>query len=130
MAAHGSTTPHPEVIATKPLKAPFMAITKEKWGSPVALSSMYRFVNKAEIPPVAPARAVLTAAFAATCPVSSIPSTRAEPGLKPNPVGGTYIFLNEIYNQDIHIIVPNHGNYLYLHPNHNTIVPSNCRATE
>ena len=92
MAAHASTTPHPEVMATKPARDPFIACNIEKEGSPVLRSTRKRFVNSAVMPPAAPESAVLAAAIAATSPTFSIPRTKADPGLKPNPID----FENEI----------------------------------
>jgi hypothetical protein len=47
---------------------------------------MYKFVKRAEIPAAAPESPVETAAWAAATPKSGTVNSKADPGLKPNPV--------------------------------------------
>lgn len=90
-------TPHPAVIATSPLKLPFIAILKSKMGSPNCLSRMNMLTNKAVKPAIPPDSVVFTAESATSFPRSLEGAMSALPELKP------------------------------YQPNHKTNVPSICR---
>mmetsp|Transcript_57997 Transcript_57997/g.86154 ORF Transcript_57997/g.86154 Transcript_57997/m.86154 type:complete len:194 (+) Transcript_57997:821-1402(+) len=81
--AHGSTVAHGAVIATRPVRHPFIAAVRSYVVTPVLLVSRMLFVNNAETAPAAAPSVVFTAAKEATSPSFSDEIFSVEPGLKP-----------------------------------------------
>lgn len=76
-------TPQPAVIATKPAKAPFMATTRSKMGSPNRRSNQYKLKKSAVKPAAPPERVVFTAQRESKCARFVDSVIRALPALKP-----------------------------------------------
>lgn len=82
-AAQGSTVAQPAVIATKPVRHPFIAAVVSQVYTPVFLSSTIVEVNIPESAPAADPSVVLTAASDATSPEAADAIKMELPGLNP-----------------------------------------------
>ena len=71
------------LTATSPDRAPFIRYLTSKKGSPVNRSKSNRFIKRATIPAVPPARVVFTPASARTRSLAALSKSKADPALKP-----------------------------------------------